>query len=82
MHTKPSFFFRRYSIQFLIVLSILFLSCSISSGDQVVISPDKIKSPTFRTSTAICYGPNAATHINLDSYEFSLRVHLSECLSC
>jgi hypothetical protein len=65
MRIKPSFFFRSYSIQFLMVLIILFLSFSITFAEQVIITPDKIKGTTFHTSDAICYGAYVHTHINL-----------------
>jgi len=65
MHIRPFSSFESNPFHFLIILSILFLSYSITFAEQVVISPDKVTSPTFRTSTATCYGSGANTHINL-----------------
>jgi len=55
----------RILVAFLTILSGLLLTYSVPFAQQVVISPEKIKSPTFHTNTATCYGANANTHINL-----------------
>ncbi len=47
------------------ILATLFLSYTLATAGQVVITPDKTESPTFHTSTATCYGTNANTYINL-----------------
>ena len=44
---------------------ILLMFCSISFADQVVITPDRIESPVFKTNSANCLGARTDTHINL-----------------
>ncbi len=45
--------------------SVLLMICSLSFADQVVITPEGTVSPFFRSSTAICYGIDADSHVNL-----------------
>ena len=65
MCDRPFFSFIRRWFHLFLVPGIFFFSCAVASAGQVVINPDEIKSPAFRTSTATCLGPGASTHTNL-----------------
>lgn len=82
MHTRPFFSFTHNSFHFFMILSSLFLSYSITFAEQVVISPDKVNAPTFRTSGAICYGSKANTHINLGFGSSVTGTNVQDYLHC
>lgn len=65
MHNRPLFSFTRHSFILLLIPGLIFLSYALTFAGQVIINPNEIKSPTFRTSTAFCLGDGANTHINL-----------------
>lgn len=65
MGNRPFFSFRHRWLHLFLLQGIIFLSYAMTFAGQVIINPNEIKSPAFRTSTASCLGSGADTHINL-----------------
>ena len=71
METGPFGVLNRYFVFGVILFNFLFLSLTVATAEQVIISPGKVDAPSFRSSTAYLYGPQTETHINLGKLSYT-----------